>query len=293
MRTDGVFTVARHIVDVPAGQSLRLIPFGDIHFDSPAFCWKSWGKFIKRTKAIKGPVVYLGMGDYLDGYSTSERSIMGSEHLHESSRIRHDREGWSRVHDLYKQLKHIPGSKIIGLMGGNHFQQYSDGTTSDKLLAEKLGCEYLGSCALIRLVLRQRGRALTVDIFAHHGKGYGTTAGGKLNSVEKMHQMVVADICLMGDNHARGVIPAGRLLKLRHDANSVAGVSLDDRGRWVGRTGSFLKSYEPGTPSYVVDKCLPPADLGWIEFILTPKRARKGRGGCDEDVSWVDINAWQ
>lgn len=291
MRTDGLFTVREYTISCKRNQSIRLIPFGDIHFDSPAFCHDTWQEFLERTKEVKD-TYYLGMGDYLDSYSTSERGIIYDGNLHESTRKRQEADDRLRVTTLANQLKHLKG-RVIGLMGGNHFQQYTDGSTSDMLLANKLGCPYLGACCALRIKLKWDGatkgnhsHSTSFDIFAHHGKGGGTTAGGRFNSVEKMAAVCDAEIYLMGDNHARGVFPLGDMLYLDHCST---GIKLRARKRWIGRTGSFLRGYEPGEVSYVVDRCLPPANLGWIEFVI--KLSRKEH--INKELISIDITATQ
>jgi hypothetical protein len=295
MRTDGVFNVHKITIKHPVNRPFRLVPFGDLHFDSPAFCQDTWAEFRKRLAKNNPVTYYLGMGDYVDGYSTSERRVIYSDSLHESTRRRQEDDDKLRVTTLANQLKPIKG-RIIGLLGGNHYQSYMDGSTSDMLLARKLETRYLGVCAAIRVSIECVQRTgskggphgVTFDIFAHHGRGGGVTAGGKFNSVEKMANHADADIYLMGDNHARGAFPLGDRLYLVNDPSN--GVVLKARKRWIGRTGSFLRGYEPGVASYVVDGCMPPANLGWIEFEITPTRGTSHSGSRPMGV---DINAWQ
>lgn len=270
MRTDGLFRTQKVKINYPIGKPLSLIPFGDIHHDSPAFSRDAWDKFIKYAKSNKD-ALFLGMGDYFDGYSTSERVIIYNHNLHESSKKRHEEEQIGRIKRLAKELEFMRG-RIIGLLGGNHFSQFSDGTTSDMRLAEMLGCKYLGACAAIRFVMCANGvsQKACIDIFAHHGKGGGATAGGKFNAVEKLTNVCDADIYLMGDNHARGCFPLGDRLFLHDSGNS--GLQVKAKQRWVGRTGSFLRAYVENEANYVVDAALAPSNLGWIEFMLTLSR---------------------
>lgn len=277
MRTDGVFKT-KHVLlaDWKFGTTLNLVPFGDIHRDSPGFAEDAWQKFLTRAKALAkgGKTLFLGMGDYMDGYSTSERMIIYSHGMHESSMKREEQGARKRVEKLAKELEFMRG-KLIGLMGGNHFPVFKGGVTGDQYLAEMLEADYLGACCAVRLTFQNRGGTgrLSCDIFAHHGKGGGSTAGGRMNAVEKLEKVCDADIFLMGDNHARGCMPTGERLRL-----------LDTRGRlvvkakptWIGRTGSFLRAYVEDEASYVVDAALPPANLGHIEFHITPQRERAG-----------------
>lgn len=278
MRTDGVFkTKLVRIKNWPANKPLSLIPFGDIHHDSPSFCKDKWAEFLAyaKSKAKQNNVLFLGMGDYFDGFSTSERAIVYDGRLHESSLKRQEKEQVGRIARLAKDLEFMRG-KLIGLLGGNHYSCFSNGDTSDTRLAEQLGTSYLGACCAIRLTIsrtdQKSGRA--VDIFAHHGKGGGTTAGGKMNSVEKLSSVCDADIYLMGDNHARGCMPMGDRLFIDTDHRFPDAITIRSKTRWIGRTGSFLRAYVEGESNYVVDAAMQPANLGWIEFLITLKRQR-------------------
>jgi hypothetical protein len=290
MRTDGVFKT-KHVLlkGWKSGRTLTLVPFGDIHHDSPGFSEEAWVKFLKRGKSLaaKGDVLFLGMGDYLDGYSTSERMVIYSGGMHESSLAREEEAARKRVARLAKDLEFMRG-RLIGLMGGNHFPVFKGGITGDQHLAELLGADYLGACCAVRLSFQRQGTTsrTSIDIFAHHGKGGGTTAGGRLNAVEKLQQVCDADIFLMGDNHARGCIPTGERLRLV-DTNGT--LLVKTKATWIGRTGSFLRAYVENQPSYVCDAALPPANLGHIEFTLTPTR----EVGAEGDKMHVHIGAVQ
>lgn len=270
MRTDGIFTVHQVTYNTPTfAKPLTIVPFGDIHRDSPAFSKETWRDFLNRARSMKN-VLFLGMGDYMDSYSTSEREIMYSSGLHDSSRERHEEEGRGRIRTLAKELSFMKG-RLIGLLGGNHFMRFRDGTSGDQYLAQQLGCRYLGVCSAIRVLIVRGSQRVGLDIFAHHGRGAGRTAGGRFNSVEQLAQVADADIYLMGDNHARGALPMGDRLRIMSGTN---GPYIRARRPWCGRTGSFLKAYEPDHSSYVADAALPPASLGWIEFDVKVRAVR-------------------
>jgi hypothetical protein len=226
------------------------------------------------------------MGDYLDSYSTSERMIMYGSPLHESSRKNHQTASTKKVESLARELEFMRG-KLIGFMGGNHFPVLAGGISGDQHLAAMLETDYLGACCAIRISFQLHGTSrISFDIFAHHGKGGGTTAGGRLNAVEKLQQVCDADIFLMGDNHARGCLPAGEKLRLC-DKNGRLFVKA--KPTWIGRTGSFLRAYVEDEPSYVCDAALPPANLGHIEFHVTPIRIQVS----GDDSMELEIKATQ
>ena len=147
------------------------------------------------------------------------------------------------------------------------------------VLSAALGAKYLGVCSLIRLTFECGRSSTSIDIMAHHGKGGGMLAGSSFNTVEKMQNVMEADIYLMGHDHMKGAIPGKPRLRFTQGRGSI---SVKERTPHLGRTGSFLKAYEPGMVNYNVDVCRSPCALGWIEFDLELARDRKD--GNDELV---------
>jgi hypothetical protein len=274
MKTTGLFTTHRIEIETELGKPLKLIPFGDVHRDSDMHADSHWKEFLSYAKAQKN-AVFLGMGDYTDGVSTSERIVLNNDGLHDTTR--------TTLADVYKgvtktlvnELSFMRG-KMIGMLGGNHYFQFKDGDTTDHVLAAALNTKFLGVCSFIRLSLRFKGtsKKASLDIFAHHGKGGGTSVGGTFNTIEKMTTTAVADFYLMGHDHKRGCIPSTPRLQLTGGATSKE-LNVKERTPWIGRTGSFLKAYENGRVSYNVDAGRSPASLGWIEFEITPYRCTK------------------
>ena len=278
MKTSGEFHLHEVRVNAKPGQRFTFIPFGDVHRDAPGFANDHWADFRARAQeaAKRENALFLGMGDYIDCASTSERTIIGDDRLHESTR--HMIEGHAKgvVSTLTKELSFMRG-RLLGMLGGNHYMQFHGDSTSDHLLSANLNAKFLGVCGFVRLVFQDLSRPCakaSVDIFAHHGRGGGVLCGSPFSVVQKMQDVADADIYLMGHDHSKGVIPARPRMRLTHGST---GLSVKERTPALGRTGSFLKAYEPGMPNYNVDACRPPAALGWIEFGLTFVRDRSGQ----------------
>lgn len=275
MRTTGLFTTHRVEVEVELNKPFKLIPFGDVHRDSNLHADTHWKEFLAHARAQKN-ALFLGIGDYTDGVSTSERIVLNDHNLHDTTK--------HTLSDVYKgvaktlvnELSFMRG-KIIGMLGGNHYFDFGNGDTTDHMLAAALNTKFLGVCSFIRLSLRFKGRGRvseSLDIFAHHGKGGGSLPGSTFNSIEKMLNTADADIYLMGHDHKKGCVPSSPRLRLISYGKPE--VYVRERTPWLGRTGSFLKAYEPGTVSYNVDAARSPCSLGWIEFEITPVRIRTG-----------------
>ena len=274
MKTTGLFTTHRIEVDAKLGEPIRLIPFGDVHRDSDMHAHRAWQDFLTYAKKQKN-ALFLGLGDYTDGVSTSERIVLNDPGLHDTTKRTLD--------DVYKGVARTLGNELgfmrgrcLGLIGGNHYFAFPDGQTTDHRLAHQLGCRFLGGSSLLRVVFNfGNKRDAYLDIFAHHGKGGGSLPGSQFNTIEKMAQTAEADIYLMGHTHAKGCIPSSPRLRLMRSSHKPY-IHLEERTPWLGRTGSFLKAYEPDRVSYNVDAGRSACALGWIEFELTYTRTEKG-----------------
>lgn len=279
MKTSGLFTA--HAVDLclPRGaKSFKIVPFGDVHRESALHASKHWKDFLSHAQGLKN-ALFLGMGDYSDGVSTSERAAVSAGNLHETTKSELENLYKGHTKTLAKELGFMRG-KLIGLLGGNHYYPLDRGQTTDHMLAEHLGTKFLGVSSLIRLRLSFEGdryTRLSFDIFAHHGKGGGTLPGSTFNTLEKMTAIAEADLYLMGHDHKKGCIPSSPRLQLA--TTRTGSVKVTERSPWLGRTGSFLKAYESDEVSYNVDAGRSACALGWIEFDVTVVRAGTGDRG--------------
>jgi hypothetical protein len=281
MQTTGIFTI--HYFEIPVtkiNEPIYLIPFGDIHRSSPMCHEDKWLEFVDWAKTKKR-AYFLGMGDYDDMASTSERAILTDKKLHDSSLQTLERLYMTHTERFAKELKFMNG-RMIGLLEGNHYAEFQNGTTSTQKLAELLDCKYLGVSSFIRLSFPYEGKRTSIDIWAHHGKGAARLIGGSLNKVQQMGESAEADIYLMGHDHKKTV---GLVTKLTLDAGG-GKLKLHHRKQLYARTGSFLKGYEDDKVSYVADAAMSPTDLGVVKIELTPRRERK-----DGDSYYIDIHA--
>lgn len=229
-----------------------------------------WKRFLSWAKEKKDSL-FLGMGDYFDLASSSEREILSNAKIHESTKSTLEDLYLHSVLEMAKDLQFMKG-KLIGLIEGNHYGVFSSGITTTQKLCDILGCKYLGVASMIRLLVEMRNyrKKSSLDIFAHHGKGSGLLVGSGLNNVQKMGDIALADIYLMGDNHQK-VLGYSEKMYLTMDRRNDA-VVMRQKKQLYARTGSFLRGYENDKASYVTDKLLTPTNLGTIKIEITPKR---------------------
>ena len=246
---------------------IYLSPFGDLHSDSPLFDKDRWEDYCNWAKD-KGAYL-IGMGDYIDFMSGSERKSIVATSLHSTSLGALENHVSKQIEILAENLEKCK-DRIIGLIEGNHHYKFSYGITSTQLLCQKLGCKYLGNSAFVRLILKnENSRSNTIDIFAHHGRGSGRRLGTSINSLQDMLMIADADIYLQGHDHKKQVAIMNRLYL---PANNFGELDVRSKKIIFGRTGGFLKGYVNGQDSYVADALLTPTDLGTIKIEMTPVR---------------------
>jgi predicted phosphodiesterase len=283
MYSTGIFKIQKVTIEYTKyNEPIYLIPFGDVHRNAPLCHEKKWLEFLNWAKKKKN-AYFLGMGDYQEFSSASSRMKLRSIGLHDSELDIIEKTNRTQTEKLAKELGFMNG-RLIGFIEGNHYGEMKNGTTTTQYMAQLLETNYLGTCSFIRLYFHnpQRNTSNSIDIFAHHGKGAARLIGGSLNKVQQMIEGVEADIYLQGHDHKKSV---GLITRLH--LSQTRDLVLKHKKVLVARTGSFLKGYEDGQSSYVVDAMLSPTDLGVIKIELTPKReARNG-----DDYSYIDIHA--
>lgn len=263
MKTDGKFILNTVPIILKSNNPIWIAATGDWHKYAPQHDAKKFTEFLKEAKQLKAYL--LGLGDYYDLMSTSERSVITKSDLHDSTRKDLDAIVKSRVEETAQELKQYFGDRIIGMSGGNHFYQFLSGITCDEYLAMQLNTKYLGTCSITRLCFRsaKTTRMTKYDICTHHGQTGGRTCGSSINKLQQMANNFDVDCILQGHDHNRSVDYINRL-KISNGGFFVNKKIL------LARTGSFLKSFEPGESSYAVDAAYAPGDLGGLFIKLTP-----------------------
>ena len=279
MFSTGIFTVSQYNIKVDnLDLPIYLLPFGDVHRDSPLCDIDKWHEFLQWAKK-KERAYFLGMGDYNDSVSGTERLILNNEALHEATKQSIINTFEASNQQFIKEIDFMK-DRLIGFIEGNHYGWYADNMTTTQKMANELSAKYLGVSCFIRLMFTFKKETAYLDIWAHHGKGAARLVGGSLNRVQQMAEAAEADIYLMGHDHKKS---SGTASKLRLLTNKDT-VELHHRKQLYLRTGSFLKGYEHGQASYIADSAMNPTDIGVVKVELTPRRNKEG-------IFYVDIHA--
>lgn len=259
LQTTGLFTAGYHKINLQRSTNhLYLVPFGDIHYGAVHHAAKHFSAFIREYRT-KPYVRYLGMGDYFDFGSTSER--LKIEEVHDSTKDRLDQMVQQDIRDFVKKYPHLI-DHTLGLIEGNHYYQFRNGTTSTQYLAQLLHCNYLGAMALMRLNITIQTVCFTYDICAFHGRGAATLFGGSINRVLRMTDCANADLYLQGHDHHLGTTSKTQIYL--NILTKTQEPIIKERIQHFCRTGSFLKGYIQGRSSYVADRGASARTLGGV-----------------------------
>lgn len=199
--------------------------------------------------------------------------------------------GTQRARDFLAPI----ADKGLGMIMGNHELSAQKHIEADLMgwLTTELGVPNLGYCAFVDLVFVRTSRAkagpklqFTVPptkdgngasrwqrrCFLHHGAGFATTPGGKLNRLSRFMDSFSADIYFCGHVHDQ---LARRQPLIGADATCTKLVSSDRVGVV---SGSYLRTYAEGDgkggihPSYGEQRGYAPVNLGAAKVTIDPER---------------------
>jgi hypothetical protein len=282
-----------------AKDKLRIRFFGDVHYSAAGCDRDLFHSVLDRWAADNDNAVYISMGDLSDFASYSEREVMTSGKIHDSSEILLDEMVGTHMKSIVQRCEFMRG-KFVGAIEGNHTWRFCsgqfEGLSFDKAFAAQMGGSWLGGLgfATIGRLVDNSHKNASVTVVAHHGKAGGQTLGNSLNQVDKMTNKYEGDIFAMGHNHQlsgnHGFVRLGPIAP-RDATEPCEGMGLRQRSTYLVRTGSFLKAYEDDISAYPVDAMYPAAQLGAIEVSVEFRRVR--RGSEDRINKFYDSKVYQ
>lgn len=271
---------------IPSGShKFTIIPV-EAHYSrrtkSNGFCKNTWRKMIERVK--KDPYCYvIFVGDMIDADRPSmrsrkaaifadgdRRSALNEEDLDHQAGLRD-----GIIHDL-RPIK----DKIIGMVDGDHFRQYENGTTSTWYIANQLGIPktYLGErMGWVRITIRyEHGKhdsrtsctGLNFDIFVRHGKGSASTFGTDVNALVRQSNGFDADLTVAGHTHRSWFVKVPYLYVGQNE--------IKQRFAGYARAGSLLRGFMFGQTTYPEIAEYQPLSIGWPEIYVYTSRYVKG-----------------
>ena len=132
-------------------------------------------------------VRFVGMGDYTDFLSPSNRQRLRGANLYDTAEEVIDHKALELTEEIYDLALKPTKGKWLGLVEGHHLHELKDGTTTDMRLCEMLDAQFLGTTGLLRLVFQRGYPGCRVPdvIWFHHRVGNGMTGYYPLTRLEK------------------------------------------------------------------------------------------------------------
>lgn len=214
-------------------------PIGDIQWsgENGSTAIEHLERHIARCLALHDPkrgtqVRFIGMGDYTDFASPSNRARLQAANLYDTAQEVMEDAANNLVAEVFKRFLAPTKGMWIGLLEGHHFFEFG-GRTSDTILAEMLDTKFLGTSCFANI------QPVNVTLWAHHGCGGGTLPSAPLNKLYHVEAGIEgADVYMIGHTTK---MPAVRMSRMRPDF-SVQPPTLKHRDVHLVNTGGFSKS---------------------------------------------------
>jgi hypothetical protein len=190
-------------------QRVAVCPIGDVQYsgESGPTAIVHVQRHVERCLELEkqGYVVrFLGMGDYIDFLSPSNRARLAAAQLYDSADAVVEAKALELVEECFERMLKPTRGKWIGLLEGHHFYEAA-GSTSDMWLCELLDAPFLGTSCYVRLL------PSGFSLWAHHGTGSGILPTPGLNKLYHTSAgLQGADAYLMGHNTRLGAVRLSR-----------------------------------------------------------------------------------
>ena len=236
----------------------------DVQLGVPAFDAKLFQEYMDDTPESS---YFLGIGDYVDGISPSNRALImaAKEKGQLYDTVLDDLKYMAtlRKEEFLAYVEHTAG-RWLALLQGHHFFKFGeerDGTpiTTDTEIAEALDTLWVPGDLIVEVTY---GDGIKRRIHAWHGNGGAATAAGVYNKMRKK-EWANADVYVMGHTHTKFAIPGAPRVDVI-DPKSAAG--WRQRETWFLNTGSYLRGYMRGRQTYVEAAGYPPSHLGGVRL---------------------------
>lgn len=271
--------LATYTVRVPRTvnpEPIIVAPIGDIQYAGRAS--STAVDMLKRhiDRCQKLNAWYVGLGDYTDAFSPSNRQRLRAAALYDTAEDVIDDKALDLTLELYQDILAPTKGRWLGLLHGHHFATLKTGETTDQRLCQLLNARFLGTSAFIRLQIQSGGGTRNnIVLWAHHGCGGGMKAAAPLNKLENVAPYFDADVYLLGHMSKQATAPIQRIVPRFHGHGAP---DLIHKKLMLVGCGGFSKHYVQGAKqgkvpmgSYVEQKMLNPAALGAPLIRIMPR----------------------
>lgn len=228
---------------------------------------------------------FLGMGDMVDMPSPSGRQKIAAADFYDSVQDALSETANRHLEAVSQAMRGLEG-QWLGMLEGHHYWDFGGGRTTDTILAERMQCPFLGTCAILELSFKDSNKhRVKCQIWAHHGTGSALTMAGPLNKLERMmSRFPTVDIFLLAHYSRKVGYPVDALVPVFGKRPHLVA-----KRRILAVTGGFARGYTVGSQrggraggSYVEKGMMPPTNLGAPVIYVRPVRAK--------DETRLDLN---
>ena len=252
-------------------------PLGDFQYNGKrsATALDLLKRDIDQTLELDG--YFIGMGDYTDFMSPSNRQRRRSAAFYDTAEAAIDDKASDLVQELFDLALRPTVGRWIGLLEGHHYADLKSGETTDMLLCRLLKTRHLGTEAGIRLQFEINSTKGNICLWAHHGVGGGGKTASPLNKLENMAAYWGGfDVFLMGHSTKAPAAPINRVYPRWHGTHAP---DLVHKTIYFVSTGGYCKAHRVGNREgqvprgdYAEQGMMPPAVLGSPLIKIAPWR---------------------
>lgn len=240
-------------------EDITIIPIADVHIGDKLANLKLFKETIERIKNEPNTYTIIN-GDLCNMALKNSKSDVYSDELSPMEQV-------ITMVDYLKPIK----DKILVIGTGNHEDRTQKETNIDvtRLIARELDIEdrYANEWWYLYLTLGQdiRKREVTYGITGVHGfGGGGRKSGGKINNLESMSDVVIADLYIMSHTH-KPIATKGCIYLPYYQSKAITKQEM-----YYLMTNSFLES----TGGYAEKMGFPPANTSLTEAKLYSKKRK-------------------
>jgi len=239
-------------------------PLGDIQWNGTEH--DLWMTGLRRyiQRAVDMDAYFVGMGDYVDFASPSNRKGLGAAHKYDSAEKALDSTAHRLVDEVYEILKPTKG-RWLCMLEGHHFWEFKTGGTTDTRLCEMLEAPFGGKSVVIQMGFTGPHGGGAYNIWATHGVG-GASESALLLKIKRMSQYWEGiNLFLWGHATKKLAVPIPRI---RPDFSTKV-PRLNHRDAMLVGTGGWMKAFVEGhqhkgraAGTYVEESMMDPVSLG-------------------------------
>lgn len=244
-----------------------IAPISDIQYGVPSLNAKGFLNHLDWVRNNFEDVWYLGLGDYIDFMSPTNRESVKHAKIYDTSRQALALTAENLTDQVYNALKHT-SNRWLGMVSGHHYWEYENGDNTDSHLAEALNAPYLRTSGFIEIKFTEGSRTRgAVNILAHHGEGMGK------NPLQFLMQNFVpfwpeVDIFAIGHFHKNVSEFVPKIVK--------RGSVLVEEPRVVLCAGGWPSGYVAGKETYVEKAAKGPRIPGGLVLKIHPYKDSDG-----------------